>query len=70
MFKYHPLFEEKACLYMFDNIGKLITPKYLIKFEKWISYDFRFFLNKAYTLDRVRDIVDKYPIFFITGVCV
>ena len=43
MFKYHPLFEEKACLYMFDNIGKLITPKYVIKFEKWLSYDFYIF---------------------------
>ena len=40
VFKYHPPFEEKACLYMFDNIGKLITPKYVIKFEKWLSYDF------------------------------
>ena len=70
MFKYHPIFEEKDCLYMFDNIGKLITPKYVIKFEKWLSYDFWFFLNKCCTLDRVRDIVDKSPMTFIKQVCV
>ena len=34
VFNYHPLCEEKACPHMFDNIGKLITPTYVIKFEK------------------------------------
>ena len=71
MFKYHPFFEENACPYMFDNIGKVITPKHVIEFEKWISYDFyMFFLNKECAVDRVRDIVDKSPIVFITVVCV
>ena len=66
MFKYNLIFEENACPYMFDNIGKLIIPKYVIKFEKWLSYDFWFFMNKECALYRVRDIVDKSPIFFIT----
>ena len=43
IFKYQRIFEEKECPYMFDNIGKLITPKYVIKFEKWLSYDFCIF---------------------------
>ena len=55
---------------MFDNIGKLITPKYVIKYEKLLSYYSDFFLNKECELDRVCDIADKSPIVFITGVCV
>ena len=46
---------------MFDNIGKVINPKYVIEFKILILYDFyMFFLNKERAVDRVRDIVDKY----------